>query len=88
RKRKNNAIKLCSYTSDEAEKLCLHSSSDTYRMCGVDAKATHVEVLYFGQFYRHFVFAEDEEGNQNRRIERYFEVSAVVDMGSGGTKNQ
>lgn len=48
-------------------------------MCGGNAKETYVEVLCFRQFYRHFVFAEDED--RNRRMEKYFEVSAVVDVG-------
>ena len=69
--------------SDKAEKLCLHSSSDTHRMCRVDTKETYLEILYFKQFYRHFVFVEDEAGNRNKRIEKYFEVSAVVDVGCG-----
>ena len=55
-------------------------------MCGGNTKATYVEVLYFRQFYRHFVFAEDERGNWNKRMEKYFEVSAVVDVGCGDTK--
>ena len=46
-------------------------------MCGVDTKETYVEILYFKQFYRHFVFVEDEDGNRNKGIEKYFEVSAV-----------
>lgn len=50
-------------------------------MCGVDTKERLVEVLYFKQFYRHFVFTEDEEGNRNKRMEKYFEVSVVVDVG-------
>ena len=54
-------------------------------MCGGNAKETYVEVLCFRQFYRHFVFAEDED--RNRRMEKYFEVSAVVDVGCGDTKN-
>lgn len=56
-------------------------------MCGVDTKERLVEVLYFKQFYRHFVFEEDEEGNRNKRMEKYFEVSVVVDVGCGDTKN-
>lgn len=50
-------------------------------MCGENAKETYLEILYFRQFYKHFVFEEDEEGNRNKRIEKYFEVSAVVDVG-------
>lgn len=56
-------------------------------MCGVDTKERLVEVLYFKQFYRHFVFTEDEDGNRNKRMEKYFEVSVVVDVGCGDTKN-
>lgn len=55
-------------------------------MCGVDTKERLVEVLYFKQFYRHFVFIEDGEGNWNKRMEKYFEVSTVVDVGCGGIK--
>ena len=72
--------------SDEAQKLCLHSSSDTHRMRGGNAKETYLEVLCFKQFYKHFVFTEDEEGNRKMRMEKYFEVSAVVDVGCGDTK--
>ena len=46
-----------------------------------NAKETYVEVLCFRQFYRHFVFVEVGEGNRNKRVEKYFEVSAVVDVG-------
>lgn len=62
------------------------SSDGAYRMCRVDTKETYLEILYFKQFYKHFVFVEDERGNRDKRIEKYFEVSAVVDVGCGGTK--
>jgi hypothetical protein len=52
-------------------------------MCGVDTKETYLEILCFRQFYKHFVFVEDEEGNRNKRIKKYFEVLAVVDVGCG-----
>ena len=55
-------------------------------MCGVDTKERPVEVLYFKQFYRHIVFTEDEEGNRNKRKGKYFEISVVVDIGCGNTK--
>ena len=67
--------------------MCLHSSLDTYRMCGENAKETYLEILYLKQFYKHFVFVEDEEGNRKKRLEKYLEVSAVVDVGRGDTKN-
>ena len=47
-------------------------------MCGGNTKETYLEILYFRQFYKHFVFAEDEEGNRNKRMEKYFEVSARI----------
>lgn len=52
-------------------------------MCGGNSKETYLEIFYFKQFYKHFVFAEDEEGNRKKRLEKYFEVSAVVDVGGG-----
>ena len=55
-------------------------------MCGVDTKETYLEILCFRQYYKHFVFVEDEEGNWKKRIEKYFEVSAVVDVGCGDTR--
>ena len=56
-------------------------------MCSGNTKETYLEILCFRRFYRHFVFVEDEEGNWSKKMEKYFEVSAVVDVGCGGTKN-
>ena len=66
--------------------MCLHSSSDTHRMCGRNTKETYLEILCFRQFYKHFVFVEDKVGKRKKRIERYFEVSVVVDVGCGDIK--
>ncbi len=33
------------------------------------------------------MFVENEEGNRNKRMERYFGVSAVVDVGCGEIKS-
>ena len=55
-------------------------------MCGGNAKETYLKILCFRQFYKHFVFVEDEEGNRKKRVEKYFEVSAVVNVGGGDTK--
>ena len=57
-----------------------------YRMCGVDTKERYLEILCFRQFYKHFVFVEDEGGNRSKRIEKYFEVLVVVDVGGAGIK--
>ena len=67
--------------SDEAEKLCLHSGSDKCGVCRENSKETYLGILYFRQFYRHFVFVEDGERNRNKRMEKYFDVSVVVDVG-------
>lgn len=32
------------------------------------------------------MFVKDKDGNRSKRIEKYFEVSAVVDVGCGDTK--
>ena len=55
-------------------------------MCGENTKETCLEILCFKHFYKHFVFAKDGEGNRNKGLEKYSEVSAVVDVGCGGTK--
>lgn len=55
-------------------------------MCGVDTKETYLEILYFKQFFKYFVFTEDGDGNRNKRMEKYFEVSAVVVVECGDTK--
>ena len=78
---------MCSYIQNDTEEMCSSLRNDTHRMCRVDTKETYLEILYFRQFYRHFVFVEDEEGNRNKRMEKYFEVSAVVDVGCGDTKD-
>ena len=31
-------------------------------VCGGDTKETYLEILYFKQFYKYFVFVEDGEG--------------------------
>ena len=56
-------------------------------MCSENAKETYLEVLCFRQFDRHCVFVEDGDGNRNKRMDKYFEVSVVVDVGCGDTKD-
>ncbi len=77
---------MCSSACDVAMETCSSECHDTHRMCGGNTKETYLEIFYFKQFYKHFVFSEDEEGNRNKRMEKYFEVSAVVDVGCGDTK--
>lgn len=35
-------------------------------MCGGNTEETYLEVFCFKKSYKHFVFAEDGEGNQNK----------------------
>ena len=77
-------LSLCSCENDVVDETCSLGGNDTHRMRGGNAEETYLEILYFRQFYKHFVFAEDED--RNRRMEKYFEVSAVVDVGCGDTK--
>lgn len=84
---KDNVKKLCSHVRDEVEELYSSCVADTHRMCGGNTKETYLEVLCFRQIYKHFVLVEDEEGNRNKRLEKYFEVSTVVDVGCGDTKS-
>lgn len=55
-------------------------------MCGGNTKETYLEVFCFRLFYKTFVFAEDEQGNRNKRVWKYFEVLVAVDVRCGDTK--
>ena len=79
-------LSLCSCESDVVDETCSLGGDGACGDCGRTTKETYLEIFSFRQFYRHFVFAEDDEGNRNKRMEKYFEVSAVVDVGCGGTK--
>lgn len=57
-------------------------------MCGGNTKETYLEILYFRQFYKHFVFTEDGDGNRSKKMEKHFEVSVVVDVGCGDTSGK
>ena len=79
-------LSLCSCENDVVDETCSLGGNGAYRMCGGNTKETYLEILYFKQFYKHFVFVEDEEGNRNKRTKKYFEVLAVVDVGCGDTR--
>ncbi len=78
---------MCSYIQNDIEEMCSSMRDDTCGMCRKYSKETYLEMLCFRQFYKHFVFAVDGEGNRNKKMEKYFEVSAVVNVGCGDTKN-
>ena len=82
----NLTTDVCSDMHNDTEKMCLSLQNGTCGGCRVDTKETYIEVLGFRQFYRHFVFVEGEDVNRNKKIEKYVEVSAVVDVGCGDTK--
>jgi hypothetical protein len=52
----------------------------------VDTKRNYVEILRFKQFYDHFEFIEDEHNYKQKVLEKYFNVSEVVDLVGGNTK--
>jgi len=55
-------------------------------MCGVVTKAKYVEILYFKQFFKCFVFVENNDKSRNKHLKNYFDISVVVDIGCGDTK--
>ena len=61
----------------------------SFGTCGVhsvDTKGNYIEILRFKQFYDHFEFMEDEHNFKKKVLKKYFNVSVVVDLVSGNTK--
>lgn len=56
-------------------------------MCGGNTKETYLEILYFKQFYKHFVFVEDEEGNRNKRTKNILRFRQWLMWGVGIQRN-
>ena len=83
----NLTTDVCLNMQNDTEKMCLSLQNGTCRYYSRATLARYLEGLCFRQFYRRFVFVEDEAGNRNKRIEKYFEVLAVVDVGCGDTKD-
>ena len=57
--------------------------------CGVhsvDTKRNYVEILRFKLFHDYFAFEEDDQNNKRKVLEKYFNVSVVVDLVSGDTR--
>lgn len=45
------------------------------RACGgysVDTKSEAVKILYFKQFYKHYVFVEDGEGGKKKLLKKLY----------------
>ena len=58
--------------------------------CGdysVDTKSEAVKILYFKQFYKHYVFVEDGEGGKKKLLKNYIDVYVCIDMVCGDTKS-
>ncbi|MCC0641840.1 MULTISPECIES: hypothetical protein [unclassified Clostridioides] len=47
-----------------------------------------LEILYFKHFNRHMVFERNIENFKNKKVKQYFDVSVVVDIECGDTKNK
>lgn len=61
-------------------------SNKAYRVHSVDTKTNYVEILHFKLFHDHFEFVEDEHNYKKKVLKKYFEVSVVADLVSGGTR--
>lgn len=53
-------------------------SLDTCGDSGVAGKDVNLEILYFKQFYKHFVFEKDEEGYVKKTQKNYMDVRVVL----------
>jgi len=59
--------------------------------CGVhsvDTKSEIVKILYFKQFYKHYVFNEDGDGGRKKVLKNYIDVYVCIDMVCGDTRNE
>lgn len=55
-------------------------------MRSVTAKGKSVEILKFKLFHDYFAFEEDDQNNKRKVLKKYFNVSVVVDLVSGDTR--
>ncbi len=49
-------------------------------MCGVGTKETYLEILYFMQFYDHFVFTPNVENVLEKELKREILVSVGIEL--------
>ena len=54
----------------------------------VDTKDVNLEILHFKQFYKHFVFDKDEEGDVKKTQKNYMDVRVVLRLVWGNTKKK
>lgn len=50
-------------------------------------KSEAVKILYFKQFYKHYVFVEDGEGGKKKPLKNYIDVNVCIDMVCEDTKS-
>ena len=55
---------MCSYIQNDTEEMCSSLRNDTHRMCGGNAKETYLEIFYFRQFAKHFMFNSESEKSE------------------------
>lgn len=47
-----------------------------------------MKILYFKQFYKHYVFVEDGEGGKKKLLKNYIDENVCIDMVCGDTKDE
>ena len=55
-------------------------------MHSVDTKGNYIEILRFKLFHDYFAFEEDDQNSKRKVLKKYFNVSVVVDLVSGDTR--
>ncbi|MET3752556.1 hypothetical protein ABID24_003830 [Blautia caecimuris] len=79
--------KMCSSGSNGVGEICSPGTADTYRDLCVATKTNYVEILNFRHFFKHIVFTSEGDKIRNKEIKNYINVSVVVDIECGNTKN-
>ena len=72
---------------DKKNHLLFFSSLDHDGVHSVDTKSEIVKILYFKQFYKHYVFNEDGDGGRKKVLKNYIDVYVCIDMVCGDTGN-
>lgn len=52
----------------------------------METKSGYVEILRFRHFVKHVAFTDNGEKYRNKVLKKYVNVSAVVDLSCGNTK--
>lgn len=57
-------------------------------MHSVDTKTQVVKILHFKQFYKRFVFVEDEDGGRKKVLKNDIDVNVCIDIECRDTKKE